>query len=146
MIEGGDLEVTVTLPRRDEVRPGTVVLTLSESATTITSASRISWCAARKASKDREPASSSPSTKIAMPTPRSSPRASIAAVTAATCVITPALSSDAPAPVQPVARQRRLERRRVPQLGAAGGLHVVVGVEEHRGASRGGGAARHDRG
>ena len=50
------------------------------------------------------------------------------------------------ATVEPVASLRRLERRRIPVLLAAGRLHVVVGVQQHGRAAVAGRAVRDDRG
>ncbi len=72
--------------------------TLSESATTMTSAASAALFCSRKFANEREPNSSSPSMKTASPRSKSGPRASTSARTLATCDITPALSSAAPLP------------------------------------------------
>ena len=84
------------LPRSATVSEGISVDQLSLSATTMRSALSTSACSSRKRLKEREPCSSSPSMNSAMPTSGSA--TSAIARTAAMCVMTPALSSEAPRP------------------------------------------------
>ena len=86
------------LPRSDTVSAGVFASQLPESATTMTSARRSSALSERNCANEREPASSSPSKNSTTPRSKSSPTASVSARSAATCAMTPALSSAAPRP------------------------------------------------
>ena len=92
------VSVKRALPRSDTVRAGVSASQFPESATTITSPRRASALSCRNLAKEREPYSSSPSTKSETPRSKSSPSASRSARRAAMCTITPALSSAAPRP------------------------------------------------
>jgi hypothetical protein len=84
----------LTMPRRPVVSAGWPMSQLPESAITMTSDSSVSRCSRSRSSSDPEPNSSSPSTKTMTPTGTASPKAR----SAATCAMTPALSSAVPRP------------------------------------------------
>ena len=88
----------VTLPRSPTVSAGVSTSQLSESATTMTSASSSVRCCSRKFTNEREPNSSSPSMNSASPSSKSVPWVSTNERMAATWAMTPALSSAAPRP------------------------------------------------
>ena len=95
---------------------------------------------ARSAGRARvsEPTSSSPSMNIVTPTPRSSPRARIGREVRDD----PGLVVGGAAGVEAAVALGRLEGRGVPLGVVVLGLHVVVGVEQHRRLALGRGLAR----
>ena len=133
---------TLTPPRRVVVRAGTPTRQLIESASTRTSPPRRSPCLARSAGRVGDPISSSPSTRTVTPTPGSLPSAR----SAAQCNAMPALSSAAPRPYNRPSRSTGSNGSVSHSAEVSHRLHVVVGVEQHRGrAGRTGPAPDHGR-
>src|SRR5882672_3940115 len=127
---------TVTRPRRAVVIDGRPVSKFAVSVSTIASACSRSRCFLRNAGSDPEPDSSSPSTIIFTLTGRD-PCAFSQESIAAMCTRMPALSSAAPRE-EPAIPLHGLERIRLaPLLLLAGGLHVVVRIEEQGRAALG---------
>ena len=90
--------VNRALPRSATVSPGVSLSQLLESATTIRSAARASRLSVRNWPNEREPYSSSPSTKRLTPSPKSAPSTRRTTFSAVRWVSTPALSSAVPRP------------------------------------------------
>ncbi len=126
-------------PRSDTVSDGTSVLQLSESAMTITSdGQHVAVRGQQSRDSDGEPDSSSPSTNTVDADGR------VAAVgpkrrqmRCDACLVVGGAAT-----VEPAVALGGLERRRVPLRVIAFGLHVVVGVQQHRRRSGGAGDGR----
>ena len=122
---------TLTPPRSEVVRAGTPTRQLVESASTRTSALSRSRCSASRLGSVGDPISSSPSMRTAIDTPGS----------CAECTHRRAVHRDpglvvgrAP-PVEPTVALDRLERLAVPRREVSDRLHVVMGVQQHRGGT-----------
>ncbi len=120
-------------PRSDTVSDGISVLQLSESAMTMTSAASRSRCAASSAAQRRRAG-----LLLALDEDRDAHRR-VAAERADRRQMRcdAGLVVGGAAAVEPAVALGRLERRRVPLAAVALGLHVVVGVQQHRRRARG---------